>query len=134
MPKRVFRKFSWTVGRNDTQDDTAFYLKNKQVVNTPDAFTISEGESVTLDAHGHAIRALQEVGGRCICDRLLCRDCAQVRCCLDQKSLCFEHWEIIKGRYVCKGVHSWRERLSVAFMERMPDPRSLPKQLPSAKP
>ena len=136
MAKRVIKIFGWTLNKSDVPDDIPFYAKTKETLDTPDAFVIKEGESIVVDAHNDAIRSVQEVGGRCICGKMLCRDCAQIRCCLDQKSLCCDHWEIVNGRYVCSEGHSWGELLKVAFMPELPDPRaagSAQKQLPPAR-
>ena len=94
--------------------DTAF-SKIEQSFDGPGAFVNSVVESIPLCTHGHAIHSLQEVGGKCICGAMLCKDCAQVKCCLDNQSLCHEHTVVVNGRQACS-THGLLDLLRISFL------------------
>lgn len=79
---------------------------------------------------GHAIRATQEMGGRCqapgrrnrargVCNATLCRECSQVRCELDKRILCGQHAQEVNGYLLCPN-HSFLRAVVLSFAEPGP--------------
>lgn len=88
----------WPFGKERVHEDTA------------DANTQRFVESFPVDAHGHLMRSVEEIGGRCaVCQELLCRDCL-MHCSLDGQVLCRDHTLLIGGHPVCS-THGSLQRL-----------------------
>ena len=88
--------------------DRVVFRKTSETTDSPAHFDDNEGEEFPFCVHGHAIRKPEEYGGRCICGRDLCRDCAQNRCDLDGHILCRRCTRTIKDRGICRTHGFWR--------------------------
>ena len=88
--------------------------KVSESFDTSEEYIENEVDKLPSCIHGHAIRSLQELGGRCICDAVLCKDCAQIRCEIDKRILCGLHAEDLNGQVVCS-THGLFQKLVIAF-------------------
>ena len=64
-------------------------------------------DHLPLCTHGHAIRNVQELGGRCFCRRVLCKTCAETRCAIDGDIICQRHAESYREAVVCTRHGFW---------------------------
>jgi len=82
--------------------DGTLFLKRQETENLAGKFTDKETFEITVCVHGHPIRAPQEMGGICICGRLLCKECAQLRCHFDGHVLCKDDALSVRGKWICQ--------------------------------
>jgi len=85
---------------------------------TPDGLQFEEGESRPCCVHGHAIRSLNELGGRCAdenCRRILCKTCAdKFVCSICDRILCRDHIYESNGKYICS-AHGFLTKVRFAL-------------------
>jgi len=85
---------------------------------TDDALQFDEGEARPCCVHGHAIRSLNELGGRCTdknCGQILCKTCADKFVCSKcDRILCRDHAFENNGKYICSS-HGLMAKLRFAL-------------------
>jgi hypothetical protein len=101
---------------NDRGDGTLF-VKRNITQDEPDGFFDGENDELPVDVNGHVMRTVQEVGGRCFCGVLLCKDCVgQNRCVLCLHTLCQNHASTINGKTVCPR-HGFLEYMATGLLK-----------------
>ena len=94
-----------TPGTSTGQDA---FEKIQETYDTGDEFREQFSESIPTCVHGHAVHNPQEIGGTCICGRILCKECAQLRCHIDGYVLCRDHAVWVNGKAACVSHNLFR--------------------------
>ena len=106
MDKRLVKSYEMPVGN--------VYRRRKETFETVDAFHDEIYETLLMCAHGHVIHTPQELGGYCVCQRPLCKDCATMRCELDGNLVCRQH-AVTEGDRVLCANHNVIRLLAFSF-------------------
>jgi len=101
MPKKLVRRYGFRVRDPGVSIGRDAFEKVQETYDTDGEFCDQVSEAIPACVHGHAIHNPQEIGGTCICGRLLCKECAQLRCHIDGYVLCRDHAIFLNGKAAC---------------------------------